>query len=120
MTAASPEYLRLVMDLLAPAGAVRTRRFFGGTGLILDGVQFAMIMGNSLYFCVDDETRPGFREAGCQPFSYATRKKRVTVERYWSAPAEDFEDEGALVDRAGQALAVARRGARRGARAKAS
>ena len=84
------------MELLVPLGRVRTGRFFGGAGLSMGGVQFAMIMGNSLYFVVDDNTRPKYEKAGMAPFSYLTKKGRIQVRRYFELPEEILTDPPAL------------------------
>jgi len=54
---ASAEYTEYVLELLEPTGPVRISRFFGGVGISHGLVQFAMIMGNSLYFVGNDNTR---------------------------------------------------------------
>lgn len=53
---ASAEYTEYGLELLEPICPVRTGRFFGGVGISNGSVQFAMIMGNCLYFAVDDDT----------------------------------------------------------------
>ena len=93
---ASAEYTEYVLELLEPLGRVRTSRFFGGIGLSLGGAQFAMIMGNSLYFAVDDSTRPKYEKAGMAPFSYLTKKGRIQVRRYFELPEEILTDPQAL------------------------
>ncbi|MBI3608155.1 MAG: TfoX/Sxy family protein [Nitrospirae bacterium] len=80
---ASIEYTEYVLELLEPIGPVRTGRFFGGVGISNGSVQFAMIMGNSLYFAVDEDTRKKYEQAGMQPFSYMTKKGRVQVRKYF-------------------------------------
>ncbi len=89
---ASTEYAEYVLELLEPIGPVRTGRFFGGVGLSSGSTQFAMIMGNSLYFVVDDGTRPKYERAGMAPFSYATKKGRVQVKKYFELPEEILTD----------------------------
>jgi len=71
----SAEYTEYILALLEPIGLVRTGRFFGGVGISNGFVQFAMIMGNSLYFAVDENTRKKYEEAGMQPFSYMTKER---------------------------------------------
>ena len=57
MTVNSSDYVGFVMDQLASLRGISSGRFFGGVGLSADGIQFAMIMGSSLYFVVDDSSR---------------------------------------------------------------
>ena len=76
---ASEQYTAYVLELLEACGPIHASRFFGGKALSLESVQFAMIMGNTLYFAVDDTTRPRYEQAGMAPFSYSTRKGRIEV-----------------------------------------
>lgn len=89
---ASAEFTDYVLEQLEPAGTVRTTRFFGGIGLCAGATQFAMIMGNSLYFVVDDNTRPKYERAGMRPFSYRTRHGTREVRRYFELPEEVLTD----------------------------
>jgi DNA transformation protein len=89
---ASTEYTAYVLEMLEPIGPVSTGRFFGGVGILSGSVQFAMIMGNSLYFVVDDSTRPKYERAGMAPFSYTTKKGRVQVRKYFELPEDILTD----------------------------
>ena len=104
---ASAEYTEYVLELLEPIGRVHTSRFFGGIGLSLGSAQFAMIMGNSLYFAVDDSTRPKYEKAGMAPFSYLTKKGRIQVRRYLELPEEILTDPQALKLWADESIALA-------------
>lgn len=104
---ASAEYTEYVLELLEPLGRVRSVRFFGGVGLSVGNTQFAMIMGNSLYFVVDDSTRPKYEEAGMAPFSYLTKRGPVQVRRYYELPEEILTDPRALKLWAGEAIKLA-------------
>lgn len=103
----SPEYVAYILDLLAPIGPFTTSRFFGGVGLSRSEVQFAMIMGNSLYFAVDDTTREQYTAAGMVCFSYLTKKGRVQVRKYFELPEEVLTDPAQLRLWANQAIQVA-------------
>jgi DNA transformation protein len=78
------------LELLAPLGAVRARRMFGGHGLYLDDLFFALIAADRLYLKVDDQTREHYEAARCEPFVYEGRNKPVTMS-YWTVPAEAME-----------------------------
>ncbi|MGH9885613.1 MAG: TfoX/Sxy family protein [bacterium] len=103
----SDDYLDYVLELLAPIGLVKPTRFFGGVGLSLSSVQFAMIMDNCLYFVVDDTTRARYEAAGMQSFSYETKKKRVQVRRYFELPEDVLTDSDELRVWAAESLKVA-------------
>ena len=103
----SAEYTEYVLELLQPIGAVRTSRFFGGVGISNGAVQFAMIMGNSLYFAVDEDTRKKYEQAGMQPFSYMTKIRRVQVRKYFELPEDVLTDPEQLRLWAHEAMHVA-------------
>ncbi len=77
-------------ELLSPLGAVRSRRMFGGFGIYVDELFIAIIAFDRLFLKVNDETRPRFEAAGCQPFVYDAKRGAVAL-GYWSAPAEALE-----------------------------
>lgn len=103
----SAEYTEYVLELLEPIGLLRTSRFFGGVGLYFSSVQFAMMMGNSLYFVVDETTREKYEQAGMQPFSYMTKKGRIFVHKYFELPEDILIDAEQLRFWASEAIHVA-------------
>jgi DNA transformation protein len=104
---ASAEYTEYVLELLEPIGPVRMGRFFGGVGISYDSVQFAMIMGNSLYFAVDEDSRKKYEQAGMHPFSYMTKKGRVQVRKYFELPEDVLTDPEQLRQWAKESIHVA-------------
>lgn len=96
------------LELLAPLGAVRARRMFGGHGLYCDDLFFALIAGECLYLKADPTTQPAFAAAGCAPFVY-NAKTGTTAMSYWSVPAEAMESPALMQPWARQALAAALR-----------
>ena len=106
---ADPDFVSFIEEQLEPLGPLSAGRFFGGHAFKQDGAQFAMVMGNTLYLRVDDETRPGFREEDSEPFSYTTKRGRVIVDRYYAAPERLMDDPDELVAWAREAIGAARR-----------
>lgn len=104
---ASAEYTEYILELLEPIGPVRTGRFFGGVGIFHGPVQFAMIMGNGLYFAVDEDSRKKYEQAGMQPFSYMTKKGRVQVRKYFELPDDVLTDPEQLRQWAKESIHVA-------------
>ena len=96
------------LELLAPLGAVRAQRMFGGHGLYCDELFFALIAADRLYLKVDASTRPAFEQAGCEPFVYDAKTGSVAL-GYWSVPAEAMESPALMQPWARQALAAALR-----------
>jgi DNA transformation protein and related proteins len=96
------------LELLAPLGAVRARRMFGGHGIYCDDLFFALIAAERLYLKVDAQTRPTFEAAGCEPFVYSARTGAIAM-GYWSVPAEAMESPALMRPWARQALSAALR-----------
>ncbi len=102
----SDDFRDFVLEQLAPAGRVTSRGMFGGVGLYLDGLFFALIDDDTLYFKTDDSNRPRFRSAGSRPFCPYPDRPDLQM-GYWEVPAEVLEDADALALWAREALAVA-------------
>jgi DNA transformation protein len=109
--AASDGFLEFVNDLLGPLGPISVRRMFGGAGIFRDGVMFALIVDDTLYFKADDSSRGSFEAEGLAPFSYETKNGRNTIMSYWRCPDRLFDDPDEMAAWARQALAAAKRSA---------
>jgi DNA transformation protein len=96
------------LELLAPLGAVRAKRMFGGHGLYIDELFVALIAFERLYLKVDAQTQPAFVKAGCEPFVYDGKGKPVTMS-YWTVPAEAMESPALMQPWARQAIEAALR-----------
>ena len=53
------------------------RRLFGGAGLYVDGVMFAILSKDVIYLKADDGTRAAFEREGCAPFSYQAKGRQA-------------------------------------------
>jgi DNA transformation protein and related proteins len=95
-----------VSEQLAPL-RVTPRRFFGGHSFSSDGLQFAMIIDGTLYFVVDDETRPRYEAMGSHCFVYEKKDRKVDVRRYFHVPSEALEDQEQLLVLARESIRVA-------------
>jgi len=104
--------VELSVELLAPLGAVRVRRMFGGWGLYVGDVFVALVLEDQLYLKTRPETTEAFAAAGCRPFTYSAKGRTVSI-GYWSAPAEAMESPALMEPWARLALkaALAARGA---------
>lgn len=78
------------LELLAPLGSVSAQRMFGGHGLRIDGVFMALIAGEHLYLKVDAQTQVQFASAGCVPFVYEAKGRRVSL-GYWTVPPQALD-----------------------------
>lgn len=86
MTGSTQEYIEYVLELLEPMNAISSGRFFGGQGISCNSVQFAMIMGNALFFVVDDTTRDNYLAMGTKCFWYKKKTGKVNVKKYHEVP----------------------------------
>ena len=105
---ADSEFVSYVVESLQPLGPVVARRMFGGHGIYLDGVMFALIAYDQLYLKVDGGNRAAYEAAGLQPFTYSGKGKPIEMS-YREAPSEGFDDPEVLCAWARDALAAARR-----------
>jgi len=103
--------LRIEAALL-PLGPVQAKRMFGGHGVFLEGLMFALIAGDRLYLKVDDETKALFAEAGAEPFVYRGKTRPVEMS-YWSLPVDPDADREAFLAWARVAIDAARRARRK-------
>lgn len=88
---ANRELVSHVLELLEDFGPVHARRMFGGHGLLLDGIMFALVARGVLYFKTGSETLPAYTLRGLQPFSYRARGRSVTLS-YHEAPTETLDN----------------------------
>lgn len=102
----SRDFRDFILEQLAPAGRVTPRAMFGGVGLYLDGLFFALIDDDTLYFKADEATRARYRRAGSKPFCpYPGEPDKAMG--YWQVPAEVLEEPVELAAWAREAAGVA-------------
>ena len=106
---ASETYADFLREQLAPLGRLGLRRMFGKTGVFCDGVMFAVVTDNTLYFRVDDHNRETFKEAEAfPPLNYAKGGAMIDLS-FWRVPERLFDEPDELVIWARAALAAAHR-----------
>ena len=105
---ADSEFVSYVVESLQPLGPVSARRMFGGHGIYLDGVMFALIASDQLYLKVDDGNRAAYEAAGLEPFTYSGKGKPIR-RSYHEAPGEGLDDPEVLCAWAREAYAAALR-----------
>jgi DNA transformation protein and related proteins len=80
---------------------------FGGVGIYAAELFFALLDEDTLYFKVDDATRPQFEDRGMAPFRPYGEDGEIMG--YYEVPADVLEDPEELGAWVGAALGVARR-----------
>jgi DNA transformation protein and related proteins len=106
---ASDSFAEFLREQLAPLGRLSMRRMFGKTGVFCDGLMFAMVNDDTLYFRVDAHNREAFREAASfPPLNYAKGGRTIDL-AFWRAPERLWDEPDELVIWARTAMAAARR-----------
>jgi DNA transformation protein and related proteins len=118
VTPAEKAFCEQVVQRLNQVAPVQARGMFGGYGLYCEGVMFALIAEQQLYFKVDDSNRPDYAAAAMPPFYYQ-RQGRSFAMSYHQLPAAVYQDTAQLAEWLDRSLAAARR-QRRGRRDRVS
>lgn len=92
-----------VLDQLAGLPGVEARAMFGGHGLYLRGVFFAILHDGRMWFRTGPHNRAGYEARGMTAFA---PNPRQTLKNYLEVPGEIVEDAGLLRE---WTLAAARR-----------
>lgn len=86
-------------DLLSTQGRCVAKRMFGGWGISVDGLTFAIIAdlggGDKLWLKADDAVRSRFEAAGCERFVYVGKSKTASM-GYYTAPEEAMDSQDAM------------------------
>ena len=80
-----------LVDLMQAVGPVSPRRMFGGHGIFLDGLMFALVADGTLFLKADAESVPAFTRQGLEAFTYRRRGKTYRMS-YFQAPEVCLED----------------------------
>lgn len=99
-----------VEEALAPLGTVTKRHMMGGATLYLDGVVFAIVADDQLWFKADATSDAEWDADGCERLTYDMGGKTGTM-NYRRAPDAVHDDAEAMQDRARLALAAGLRAA---------
>jgi DNA transformation protein len=86
-------YREFVLEQLGRVTPVTGKSMFGGVGLYAQGLFFALIAEDRLYFKVNDATRPEFEQRGMEPFRPFGEDSAM---EYYEVPADVVEDVGQL------------------------
>ena len=102
--AVSETYREFVLEQLGRVTPVTGKSMFGGVGIYAQGLFFALIAEDRLYFKVNDATRPAFERFGMEPFRPFGEDKAMG---YYEVPADVVEDSARLAGWMRQAIDVA-------------
>ena len=99
----------LVEESMSPLGMITRRAMMGGATLYCDGVVFAILGGDALWFKADGESDAAWDEAGCERFTYTFADGRTGSMNYRRAPDDCYDDADELRRWAALALAAGHR-----------
>ena len=86
------EFIRYCVELLEALGPVRVKPMFGAHGLYVDEIFLALIGSDEqLYLKVDEQSKPRFEAAGCEPFRFVEKSGEVMTMSYYKPPEEAME-----------------------------
>lgn len=97
-----------VVRHLNQVAPVTARGMFGGYGLYIEGMMFALIAHNTLYLKVDDENRSDFIAKHMGPFTYRGRSKPIQMS-YYQLPDDVWHNLPQLAEWVEKAQAAGRR-----------
>ena len=111
----SESFLAFVLEQLEQSTRdITSKRMFGAVGVYAGDRFFAVIGDDTLYFKVDDQTRPVFEAAGMTPFQPYGPEGETTG--YYTVPLAVLEDVDELRSWVRDAIAVAERARKKGRR----
>lgn len=105
-------FIDYLLELLTPLDGVSAKRMFGGYGLFRDGLMFALVSDDTLYFKVDDQSVARFTERELEPFTYIKAGKPMAMS-YYRAPEETMDSSDDMCEWATVAYEAARRASNR-------
>jgi len=93
-------------ELMCSVGPCVAKRMFGGWGISVEGMNIALIIGDTLYLKSNPQTEPQWLAAGGHAFEYVTKAKTIKV-NYHTPPDEALESPGLMAPWARLALEAA-------------
>lgn len=102
------EFIDYVLELFGLFGTVSAKRMFGGHGVYLDGLMFALVSREAIWLKADDINRGEFQAAGAEVFTYSRGGAQATI-GFYKAPVEATESPAEMLPWARIAYAAALR-----------
>ncbi|HVY18940.1 MAG TPA: TfoX/Sxy family protein [Bauldia sp.] len=96
-------------ELFAPLRGVTFKRMFSGYGIMKEGMMFALIARDVLYFRADDAAVQRHKAEGAPQWTPHMRGKTMTTMPYWQVPERLFDEPEEFVEWAREAFAIAKR-----------
>ena len=90
--AADPALIDWVEEAMAPIGRVTSKRLFGGAALYCDGVTFAIVGFDALWFKADADSAPAWDAIHAERFEVTRKDGRRAALPYPRAPDDVYDD----------------------------
>lgn len=88
--AVSEQTLEFIKDQLSEFADVDMKKMFGGVGIFLDGIMFALITAKGQFMMrVGEANQRDFEAKGSKPFMHEKKGKGMP---YWEVPVDVAED----------------------------
>ena len=100
------EFVDFLLAQMQSLGQVTAKSMFGGYGMYVGDLMFALVADKVLYFKTDADNLPDFEQRGLPPFTYQRNGKPYRMS-YYEAPAEVLDDTEALQSWANKAITAA-------------
>lgn len=95
------EFSTYILDQLQELGIIEEKQMFGGYGLYLEDIFFAIINDDRLYFKTSQESRKKYEEAGMEPFQPSEKQTLIS---YYEVPVFVLEDQKLLCEWASDSI----------------
>ncbi len=99
-----------VRELFSSFRNVSVRRMFGGHGVFLEGLMFALEADGEMYLKADEHTIPKLAAENSEPFVYKAKGREISLS-YWKLPERLYDEPDELAAFARDAFEAARRAA---------
>lgn len=96
-------------EALEVLGTITHRPMMGAAVLYCDGLVFAVVDEEAIYFKNDKVSAPIWDAAGCPPFTFTGKDGETVSMNYRRAPDDVYDDAEAMQRWAGLALEASRR-----------
>lgn len=85
------DFVNYLLELLTPLEGITAKRMFGGYGIFRNGLMFALVSDNTLYFKTDNQTSIRFTDRDLEPFIFQKKGKEIYTS-YYRAPEEVLDE----------------------------
>ena len=100
------EFVDYLLELMQPLGPVYAKAMFGGYGIYIDDLMFALVADDVLYFKTGEINISDYEQRELPAFTYVRNGKTCSMS-YSEAPAEVMDDTDAMYQWANKAIAAA-------------